>query len=100
MRLAPLRTAPETESGLSEDSTFLQMLQRRCCDLFIDDPKARRISRRHSEIRHLLEISPDSPTSIVRDAAAHISAKACGQRFSSLGIAAVEVFERHGRVCR
>jgi len=91
---------PETESGLSEDSTFLQMLQRRRCDLFIDSSKARRLSRRHGEIRHLLEISPDSPTSIVRDGAAHISATACSQRFTGLGIAALEVFERHGRVCR
>jgi hypothetical protein len=63
------------------------MLQRRRCHLFIDNPEARRLSRRHGEIRHLLEISPDSPTSIVRDAAAHISAKACNQRFTGLGIA-------------
>jgi hypothetical protein len=27
------------------------MLQRRRCDLFIDSPKARRLSRRHGEIR-------------------------------------------------
>jgi hypothetical protein len=80
MRLDPLSTAPETEPALSQDSTFFQMLQRCRCDLFIDSPKARRLSRRHDEIRHVLEISPNSPTRIVRDAAAHISTKACSQR--------------------
>ena len=98
-RLDPL-PAPETEPGLSQDSTFFQMLQRRRCDLFIDSPKARRLSRRHREIRHLLEISPDSRTSIVRDVAAHSSATAGSQRFTGLAIAALEVFERHRRVCR
>jgi hypothetical protein len=52
------------------------MLQRRRCDLFIDRPKARRLSRRHDEIRHLPEISPDSPTSIVRDNSTSLSAMA------------------------
>jgi hypothetical protein len=75
-RLDPLPTAPETEPGLSQDSTFFQMLQRRRCDLFIDSPKARRLACRQGEIRHLLEISPDSPTGIVRDTPAHTSTEA------------------------
>ena len=100
MRLDPLPTAPETESGLSQDSTFFQTLQRRRCDLFIDTPKARRLSRRLGEIRHLLEISLDSPTRTVRDAVAHTSTEACGQRFTGLDIAELEVVGRRGRVRR
>src|SRR5260221_3509785 len=92
--------AAQTEPGLSQDSTFFQMLQRRRCDLFIDSPKARRLSCRHGEIRHLLEISPDSPTGIVRDTPAHTSTEACRQRFTGMGIAELEVLERHGRACR
>src|SRR4029077_17071843 len=83
-RLDPLLTAPETKPGLSQDSTFFQMLQRHRCDLFVDHPEARRLWRRHGEIRHLLEISLDSPTGIVRDAAAHSSTEAYRQRFTGL----------------
>ena len=99
-RLDPLPTAPETEPGLSEDSTFFQMLQCCRCDLFVHRPEARRLWRRHGEIGHLLKISSDSPTSIVHDAAAHSSTEACRHRFKGLGIAELYVLERHGRVCR
>jgi hypothetical protein len=64
---------------------FFQTLQRRRCDVFVDSPKARRLPCRHGEIRHFLEISLDSPTGIVRDAAAHISALARSQRLHGLG---------------
>ena len=62
------------------------MLQRRRCDLFVDSPEARRLWRCHGEVRHLLEISPDSPTGIVRDAAAHTSTEACRHRFPRQGL--------------
>jgi hypothetical protein len=63
-----------------------QMLQRRRCYLVIDSPKARRLPGRYGQIGHLPEISLDSPTGIVRNASAHISAKACSQRFTGAGI--------------
>jgi hypothetical protein len=56
-RLVPLPTAPETEPGLSQDSTFFHMLQCGRCYPFVDSPKARRLSSRRGEIRHLVEIN-------------------------------------------
>ena len=68
----PFLTAPETEPRLAENSAFCQTLQRLRCDVFMNSPKASRLPCRHGEIRHFLEISLNSPTGVVRQAAAHI----------------------------
>ena len=63
------------------------MLQRRRCDVFVDSPKARRLPCRHCEIRHVLEISLDSPTGVIRDVRLTSRAWRVASGFTGLGIA-------------